>query len=73
MVTCPNCGYTPPEPTSRPARISKRVQRQDGMIYDNARQAAIANNVTPGAMSNHLNRRTGYATLGGVTYTRLED
>jgi hypothetical protein len=68
----PSCNTV--KPANGNTNRGKRVRDvQTGLIYDTAAQAAIATGITPGAMSNHLTGKQGYATIRGKTFERLED
>jgi hypothetical protein len=41
---------------------------QTGEIWPSARAAATAHGLTPSALSNHLARKAGFATVRGKTY-----
>ena len=45
----------------------------DGLEFDNAATAARFYNFAPGTMSNHLNRRKGYMTIGGMKFERIAE
>lgn len=48
-----------------PRLRGRKVQRQDGVIYASASEAARANNICRPNLSVHLARRPGYNTVGG--------
>ena len=49
----------------------RRVQRNDGVIYDSARAAALAIGMSPSYLSKHLNRQVGYNSVKGYTFKWL--
>lgn len=50
----------------------KKVKRVDtGQVYNSAREAALANGITPGAMSSHLNKRKNYEKVHGLVFERV--
>lgn len=44
---------------------------ETGEIYDSQRQACIDLDLTQAALSQHLNRRTGYKTVRGHTFEKV--
>lgn len=42
--------------------------KETGIVYVNNKEAAAANGITQGALSNHLNRRAGYESVRGLTF-----
>lgn len=54
-----------------PSILGRRVQKADGTIYASASEAARANRISASNLSKHLNRKSGYATVGGCYYTWL--
>jgi len=49
------------------------VCNETGETFDNAKQAAEAHGITTSALSNHLNRKPTFRTVGGRTYERVRE
>jgi hypothetical protein len=49
------------------------VRVYDGKIYAKMVEAAEDNGISPGAMSNHLNRRAGYDSVRGLQFMRYAE
>ena len=43
-----------------------------GRVYDSQRQACENLGITPAALCNHLKGRTGYNTVGGLKFDRVD-
>ena len=55
---------------SRQTVITCLTGENAGMTYESATEAAKKNGISAGALSNHLNGRSGYANIRGMTFKR---
>ena len=70
-----NRRYTPSsvDTNSKRGGLGKSIKCIDtGRVYDSQRQACEDLGITPAALCNHLKGRTGYNTVGGLKFERID-